>query len=77
MFFPTPPMSPSQPSASVQIPTGTRKERLGFGLGQIVQRKYEVLEVLGEGTGGQVFDARRLEDDRECAIKALRKVFLE
>ena len=41
-----------------------------------IQEKYEIQQVLGEGSFGKVFLAKRITDNARVALKALRKLNL-
>ncbi len=54
----------------LEAPASSQKDQL---LGTVVDHRYQVLEVLGEGGMGTVYRVRHTSLDREFALKALRR----
>ncbi len=49
---------------------------MSLGAGTLFANNFEILGVLGEGATGRVYDARRLEEGDEVALKVLQPEFL-
>lgn len=58
----------------IPIPNTQGRNQKRLGLGQVIDQKYSLDQIIGQGLTGQVVSGHRLKDLKPVAIKSIKKV---